>query len=124
MNRARSLIGGGNLPRDLFAERHAGYKMRRVRLRMKGRGLPRPGRHKGRPSIGDPSAGDQSIARGIGGRRPRQAIRDQHVAELLGDRCFRSAVREGVWRKKNFADALAAAAFCEPAARQTMPAKQ
>jgi hypothetical protein len=29
-------------------------------------------------------------------------------------------VREGVWRKKNFADALAAAAFCEPAARQTM----
>jgi hypothetical protein len=40
MNRARSLIGGGNLPRDLFAERHAGYKMGRVRLRMKGRGLP------------------------------------------------------------------------------------
>ncbi len=148
MNRARSLICSARLPRDLFAERHAGYKMRRARLRMKGRGLPRPGRHKGRPNTGDPSAGDQSITRGIGGvvavhfaniflaaivadqlgnafdqlrarfrdepavrfqelvhqlpaadavvigrRRPRQAIRDQHVAELLGDKGGPSPVK-------------------------------
>src|SRR5260370_27997211 len=69
MNRARSLICSAHLPRDLFAERHAGYKIRRARLRMKGRGLPRPGRHKGWPNTGDPSAGDQSITRGIGGGR-------------------------------------------------------
>jgi len=61
MNRARSLIGRGDLPRDLFAERHTGNKMRRVQRLMEGRGLPRPGRHKGRPNTGDPSAGDQTI---------------------------------------------------------------
>src|SRR5882672_10745411 len=47
---------------DLFAERHAGYKMRRAGRRMKGRGLPRPGRHKVRPNTGESSAGDQSAA--------------------------------------------------------------
>ena len=67
MNRARSLIGGTDLARDLFAERHAGDKVRRARRRIKGRGLPRPGRHKGRPNTSEPSAGDQSIARGVGG---------------------------------------------------------
>src|SRR5712664_2132386 len=44
MNRARSLIGRGDLTRDLFAERHAGHKMRRVHRLIGGRGLPRPGR--------------------------------------------------------------------------------
>src|SRR5258708_13082336 len=67
MNRAGSLIGRGDLSRDLFAERHAGHKMRRVHRLIGGRGLPRPGRHKGRPNTGEPSAGDQSITRGIGG---------------------------------------------------------
>ena len=67
MNRARSLIGGADLARDLFAERHAGDKVRPSRWRIEGRGLPRPGRHKGRPNTGEPSAGDQSITRGIGG---------------------------------------------------------
>src|SRR2546422_8850592 len=67
VNRAGSLIRGGDLARDLFAERHAGHKMRRAPRRMNGRGLPRPGRHKDRPNTGQPSAGDQSIARGVGG---------------------------------------------------------
>src|SRR3989442_15777716 len=67
MNRTGSLIGRGDLPGDLFAERHAGHKMRRAPRRMNGRGLPRPGRHKDRPNTGEPSAGDQSIARGVGG---------------------------------------------------------
>ena len=62
VNRARSWIRRANLPRDLLVERHAGHKMRRVRRRIKGRGLPRPGRHKGRPNTGDPSAEDQTIA--------------------------------------------------------------
>src|SRR2546427_12859895 len=70
MNRTGSLIGRGDLARDLFAERHAGHKMRRAPRRMNGRGLPRPGRHKDRPNTGEPSAGDQSIARGIGGSIP------------------------------------------------------
>src|SRR3979490_1858280 len=67
MNRARSLIGSADLSRDLLAERHAGYKMRRVHRLIEGRGLPRTGRHKGRPNTGEPSAGDQSITRGVGG---------------------------------------------------------
>ncbi len=67
MNRARRWILGGHLARDLFAERHAGHKMRRATLRMNGRSLPRPGRHKDRPNTGEPSAGDQSVARGVGG---------------------------------------------------------
>src|SRR5260370_29550347 len=67
MNRARSLIGSADLPRDLLAERHAGHKTRRIHRLIEGRGLPRPGRRKGRPNTGEPSAGDQSITRGVGG---------------------------------------------------------
>src|SRR3989442_8767668 len=70
MNRTGSLIGRGDLPGDLFAERHAGHKMRRAPRRMNGRGLPRPSRHKDRPNTGEPSAGDQSIPSGIGGVSP------------------------------------------------------
>lgn len=33
------------------------------------------------------------------------------VAKLLGDGCFRSAMRESIGRKEDFADALAAAPF-------------
>jgi hypothetical protein len=40
MNGARSLICSAHLPRDLFAERHAGHKMRRVHRMMEGRGRP------------------------------------------------------------------------------------
>lgn len=40
MSRARSLIGRGDLPRDLFAERHAGNKMRRVQRLMEGGACP------------------------------------------------------------------------------------
>src|SRR5258708_32412553 len=52
VNRARSLICGGKLPRDLVAERHAGHKIRGGTWRMNGRGLARPGRHKGGPTTG------------------------------------------------------------------------
>src|SRR6266478_8126928 len=67
MDGARSRIRGADLPRDLFIERHAGNKMRPAVRRIKGRGLPRPGRHESRPNTGEPSAGDQSVARGVGG---------------------------------------------------------
>src|SRR5260370_38790327 len=70
MNRARSLIGSADLPRDLLAERHAGYKMRRVHRLIEGRGLPPPGRHNGRPNNREPSPGAQSITRRVGGVRP------------------------------------------------------
>src|SRR5260370_41262507 len=60
MNRARSLIGSADLPRDLLAERHAGYKMRRVHRVIEGRGLPRLGPHDGRPHTGEPSPLDQT----------------------------------------------------------------
>src|SRR5260370_42022065 len=53
VNRARSLICGGNLPRDLFAERHAGPKMRGATSRMNRRGLPPPGRPEGRANTGE-----------------------------------------------------------------------
>src|SRR5712691_11457898 len=48
VNGARCLILRGDLPRDLFAERHAGHKMWRADWGIIGRGLPRPGRRKGR----------------------------------------------------------------------------
>src|SRR6266567_1277325 len=67
MNRTRSRIRGADLPRDLFIERHAGNEMRPAVRRIEGRGLPRPSRHKGRPNTGEPSAGDQTVARGVGG---------------------------------------------------------
>src|SRR6266699_3178076 len=67
MNGTRSRILRADLPRDLFVERHAGNKMRPAVRRIEGRGLPRPGRHKGRPNTGEPSAGDQSVTRGVGG---------------------------------------------------------
>src|SRR5229473_5216062 len=67
VNGARSWILRADLPRDLFVERHAGNKMRPAVRRIEGRGLPRPGRHKGRPNTGEPSAGDQSVSRGVGG---------------------------------------------------------
>src|SRR6266852_9971693 len=47
----------------------------------------------------------------VGGRGPRQAARGEHFAELLGDGCLRSAMRESVRREKHVADALASAAF-------------
>src|SRR5258708_1653293 len=80
MNRARSLIGSADLPRDLLAERHAGYKMRRVHRLIEGRGLPRPGRHNGRPNTGEPSPGDQSITRGAGGGLPLPPPNVPHAA--------------------------------------------
>src|SRR5260370_28637200 len=61
MNRARSLIGSADLPRDLLAERHAGHKTRRIHRLIEGRGLPRPGRRKSRPNTGEPSPGDPSL---------------------------------------------------------------
>src|SRR5437899_11396413 len=77
MNGARSRILRADLPRDLFVERHAGNKMRPAVRRIEGRGLPRPGRHKGRPNTGEPSAGDQSVSRGVGG------IVAFHIATVL-----------------------------------------
>src|SRR5260370_9327399 len=50
VNRARSLIWGGNLPRHLFAELHAGPKMRGATCRSKGRGPPPPARPKAPPT--------------------------------------------------------------------------
>src|SRR3989442_10360895 len=67
MNGARSWILRADLPRDLFIERHAGNKMRPAVRRIEGRNLPRPGRHESRPNTGEPSAGDQSVSRGVGG---------------------------------------------------------
>ena len=118
------------------------------------------------PNTGEPSAGDQTVARGVGGivavglanvfhargiahqqrqaldqlrailcddpairfqqlvhQLPatdavvvgrggaRQAVHGEHVAELLGDRRFRGAMRESIRREENFADLLAAGAF-------------
>jgi len=69
MNRARSLIGSADLSRDLLAERHAGYKMRRVHRLIEGGDCPAWTAQ--RPSnTGEPSAGDQSITRGVGGSSP------------------------------------------------------
>lgn len=47
----------------------------------------------------------------VGRRGPRQAVGHENVAELLGDRGFRGAMRKGVRRQENFADIFAAAAF-------------
>ena len=148
MNRLRCRVRRAHLPRDLFAERHAGNEARSLAQARKGRPLGRPGRAEPSPNTGEPSAGDQSVARGVGGivafhfanifdamivahqqrqafdqlrailgddpgiglehlihqlpaadavvigrRRPRQAIRDQHVAELLGDKGGPSPVK-------------------------------
>lgn len=52
MNGARSRVRDADLPRDLLLEGHAVNEVRRARRRIKGRGLPRPGRQHARPKTG------------------------------------------------------------------------
>src|SRR5229473_6461132 len=70
MNRARSLIGRGDLARDLLAKRHAGHKPGLRSAALQG-GIGCKCRAKARRYAtrytSEPSAGDQSIARGVGG---------------------------------------------------------
>jgi hypothetical protein len=71
VNGLRRRIRGADLARDLFAERHAGDEARAGRIQ--GRGLPRPERRVSGvsgercPNTGESSAGDQTVARGVGG---------------------------------------------------------
>src|SRR2546427_6152788 len=70
MNRTGSLIGRGDLARDLFAERHAGDEPGLRSAALQG-GIGCKCRAKARRyatrNTGEPSAGDQSIPSGIGG---------------------------------------------------------
>src|SRR2546427_4607523 len=70
VNRTGSLIRGGDLARDLFAERHAGDEPGFRSAALQG-GIGCKCRAKARRyatrNTGEPSAGDQSIPNGIGG---------------------------------------------------------